>query len=140
MSERIGPELADVHALTRQLLAVSQRARADFADVVSEFGLTPQQARAVLWLEQPSPMVSMAEHLSCDASNVTGLADRLESQGLVERVAGSDRRVKVLRLTARGKQLRARLAARVARDSTVGAQLNDRERAQLRVILNKLLS
>ena len=140
MSERASAELADIHALTRQLLAVAERARADFADVVGEFGLTSQQARAVLWLEQPSPMGSLAEHLSCDASNVTGLADRLEGQGLVERASGPDRRVKVLRLTRRGMRLRARLAVRVAEGSTVGAQLNRDERAQLGAILDKLLS
>lgn len=60
---------------------------ADFAAIASEFGLTPLQARSVLDLESPQPMGSLADHLACEPSNVTGLADRLQALGLVERVA-----------------------------------------------------
>lgn len=140
MSEPASPDLAKVHVLTRQLFAVAERAKSDFADLAGTLGLTPLQARTVLWLENPSAMGGLAEHLSCDASNVTGLADRLETRGLVERVTGPDRRVKLLRLTRRGQRLRAKLAARVAEGSTVGARLNHLERAQLAAILDKLLS
>lgn len=131
--------LAEAHALTAQLLQVAERARADFADVVGEFGLTPVLARAVLWLGEPSTMSALADHLACDASNVTGLADRLDGLGLVERVAGRDRRVKYLQLTRRGVGLRMRLADRVAEGSTVTAQLDRTERRQLEVLLAKLL-
>ena len=37
--------------------------------------------------EQPVPMGRLADTLGCDASNVTGLVDRLEARGLVERRA-----------------------------------------------------
>ena len=140
MSEPASPDLAKVHVLTRQLFAVAERAKSDFADLAGTLGLGPLQARTVLWLENPSAMGGLAEHLSCDASNVTGLADRLETRGLVERVTGPDRRVKLLRLTRRGQRLRAKLAARVAEGSTVGARLIHLERAQLAAILDKLLS
>lgn len=132
--------LADAHALSRRLFQVAERARADFAAVVAELGLTPLQARAVLWLEQPSAMRGLADHLSCDASNVTGLADRLEHLGLVERVTGSDRRVKLLQLTRRGAGLRTDLADQVARGSTVTARLSPTERQQLGRLLDKLLA
>lgn len=134
-----GRTLAEAHGLSRQLFAVAERARNDFAAVVSGFGLTPVQARAVLWLESPSAMRDLAGHLNCDASNVTGVADRLESLGLVQRRAGEDRRVKLLQLTAAGETLRAELADRVARASTVTARLTRAERAQLRAILDKLM-
>ena len=40
------------------------------------------------------PMGRLAETLACDASNVTGLVDRLESRGLVRRQpSAADRRV-----------------------------------------------
>ena len=52
-------------------------------------------------------MGRLAETLSCDASNVTGLVDRLESRGLVRRApSAEDRRVKVLQLTPTGARLR----------------------------------
>ena len=46
--------LGEAHALSRRLFAVTERARADFRDVVAELGLTPQQARTLLWLEEPA--------------------------------------------------------------------------------------
>lgn len=85
-------------------------------------------------------MRGLADHLNCDASNVTGLADRLEHLGLVERVPGSDRRVKVLQLTRRGVALRKDLADRVAKRSTVTARLTATERQQLAGLLDKLLA
>ena len=71
--------------------------------------LSPAQWH-VLHLIQPEEPVSMgrlAETLGCDASNVTGLIDRLEARGLVERrAAAGDRRVKALHLTPAGSRLR----------------------------------
>jgi DNA-binding MarR family transcriptional regulator len=132
--------LRESRALSGRLFQVAERVRADFADVVGEVGLTPLQARTVLWLEEPSAMRALARHLDCDASNVTGLADRLEELGVVERVPGTDRRVKLLRLTPRGARLRADLVERVAAGSTVTAKLTAVERTQLMVLLDKLLA
>ncbi len=84
--------LAEAHALSRRLFQVTERARADFAAAVAELGLTPLQARTVLWLEQPSAMRGLADHLSCDASNVTGLADRLGQLVVLPREVGDVRR------------------------------------------------
>jgi hypothetical protein len=81
-------------------LSVAERAKADFVEVAGQLGLTPLQARTVLWLEQPSAMGGLAEHLSCDASNVTGLADRLETHGRARYRSGSAG--ETLRLTRRG--------------------------------------
>lgn len=133
-------KLEESRALSARLFQVAERAKADFADVVAEVGLTPLQARTVLWLEKPSAMRSLARHLACDASNVTGLADRLEELGVVERAAADDRRVKLLRLTTQGAKLRADLAERVAAGSTVTAKLTTAERAQLAALLDKLLA
>lgn len=140
MSPSSAARLAEARDLSARLFRVAERARADFAAVAAEVGLTPVQARAVLWLGQPSAMRGLADHLTCDASNVTGIADRLEALGLVERVAGDDRRVTLLRLTRRGTTLRADLAERVAAGSTVTARLGVAERRQLAVLLDKLLA
>ncbi len=60
-------------------------------------------------------MGRLAETLACDASNVTGLVDRLESRGLIVRQASpADRRVKVLALTPTGARLREQLHRRMA--------------------------
>ena len=43
-------------------------------------------------------MSSLAGKLFCDDSNVTGIVDRLEARGLIERRREHDRRVKLLGL------------------------------------------
>ena len=78
-------------------LFVSQRGRVP--QVAAEFDLSPMQAHVLRLLEpdQPLPMRTLARKLCCDASNVTGIVDRLEERGLVRRdAAPGDRRVKML--------------------------------------------
>src|SRR6266571_3455878 len=78
----------------------------------AEFDLSPIQCHVLHLIEpgRPLPMSRLADTLSCDASNVTGLVDRLESRGLVRRrPSPRDRRVKVLHLTPTGARLRAQL-------------------------------
>lgn len=133
------PSLAEAHGLSARLFQVIDRMRADFSAIAAELGLTPLQARSILQLEEPQPMRALAEHLACEPSNVTGLADRLEASGLAERVTGVDRRVKLLQLTADGARLRTQLAERVARGSTVTAKLNATDRRALSELLDKLL-
>ena len=132
--------LAESHELSGKLFMVSERARSDFASIAEAFNLTALQARTVLWLEHPSAMRDLADHLACDASNVTGLADRLQRLGLVERVPGADRRIKLLSLTPSGTVTRAKLAKRVGAGSTVSARLSATQRRQLSKLLDELLA
>src|SRR5256885_2465557 len=83
--------------------------RAELPSVAAEFQLSPAQCHVLHLIQpgQPIPMGRLAEALACDASNVTGLVDRLESRGFVRRRASAeDRRVKVLELTPAGAHLR----------------------------------
>ena len=130
---------AEAHAVSRRLFAVIDLLKSDFETVVGRLNLTPLQARTILWLDRPSTMGDLADHLVCDASNVTGLADRLARHGLVERVPGRDRRVKLLRLTPKGIELRRSLDAAVAKGSTVMARLTRTERTQMIELLDKVL-
>jgi DNA-binding MarR family transcriptional regulator len=52
-----------------------------------EFGLSPVQCHVLHLIEpgRPLAMNRLAATLSCDASNVTGLVDRLEARGLLVR-------------------------------------------------------
>jgi DNA-binding MarR family transcriptional regulator len=82
-----------------------------FQTLAKERGLSPQQAATLLNLT-PGVGLNMngiADFLMCDASNVTGIVDKLEARGLARREQGADRRVKVLTLTAEGEALRASL-------------------------------
>ena len=107
-----------------------------------EFELSPVQCHVLHLLEpgRPVPMGRLAETLSCDASNVTGLVDRLEARGLVRRrPSPADRRVKVLELTPAGSRLRARLLKQMTRQSLPLARLSVRERRTLVRILETLV-
>src|SRR5947209_16652798 len=93
----------------------AQRAHLPFSG--EEFDLSPAQCHVLHLIEpgRPLPMRKLAETLSCDASNVTGLVDRLEERGLVaRRPSPDDRRVKELRLTPAGERLRSGLLQRMA--------------------------
>src|SRR5918912_2258053 len=82
-------------------LFTSQRTR--FLAIAAEFDLAPAQLGALKALDPnaPVPMRELAAALACDNSNVTGIVDRLEGRGLVERrPAPGDRRVKMLVVTA----------------------------------------
>src|SRR5213078_1350098 len=65
--------------------------RTHFQRVIVELDLSPPQAYALRRLEpeRPLPMRDLADGLACDASNVTGIVDRLERRGLVERQVSS---------------------------------------------------
>jgi DNA-binding MarR family transcriptional regulator len=81
-----------------------------------ELDLTPSQGLALRRLdpERPLAMSTLAEALACDASNVTGIVDKLETRGLIARRGTEhDRRVKTLVVTERGRALRDRLIARL---------------------------
>src|SRR5215208_6483285 len=84
--------------------------RRDWVTRLGQLGLAPMQAMALRHLdpESPMPMSALADALRCDNSNVTGITDRLEGAGLVERrPVPNDRRVKGLVLTERGREMRA---------------------------------
>jgi DNA-binding MarR family transcriptional regulator len=117
---------------------MAQRAR--FMAAMSEFELSPMQAHALKALdpEHPLPMSDLACQLRCDASNVTGIVDRLEARGLVERRASDkDRRVKALALTERGLELRGRVKARMSEPPEAIKSLSSEDQRVLRDILAK---
>src|SRR5437764_13374230 len=90
--------------------------RADLPMLASKFELSPAQCHVLHLIEpdRPIPMGRLAEALACDASNVTGLVDRLESRGLVRRQpCADDRRVKSLELTPAGVRLRSTVVERI---------------------------
>ncbi|MDT0434992.1 MULTISPECIES: MarR family winged helix-turn-helix transcriptional regulator [Streptomyces] len=120
---------------------VVARFYADYEEAAGEHALTGAQARLLSLLSlQPLPMRKLALKLKCEPSNVTGIVDRLESRGLVERRPDpADRRVKLAAATEEG--------LRVARDLREGlhfaraplAGLSDEERRTLRDLLQRML-
>ena len=110
--------------------------------VAAECGLTPAQCH-VLRLLRPDtavPMRILAERLGCDASNVTGIVDRLEARGLLERrAADHDRRIKELALTPAGIAARAQVIERLGEPPESIARLSADDQQALCAILRKAL-
>ncbi len=127
--------------LHQQLHALGARMRAHFEGCASALGLTFAQAAALQHLDPPIPMRDLATHLLCDASNITGIVDRLEEAGLVARQPHpDDRRVKTVALTAEGRRRRDALRQRVLDDHPVLVALDHHDRAALRDILARVLT
>ena len=95
--------------LTAQVLElfwmVSQAFFDNYDEAAARHDLTRQQAFILAHLlSGPKPMRSLAEHLKCEPSNITGLVDRMEARGLVTREPNpEDRRVKNITATDLGR-------------------------------------
>src|SRR5215212_7720866 len=122
-------------------IGMVQRAKAGIA--LNALGLGFAQAHALRMLdpEEAMPMSALAERLFCDASNVTGIADRLEARGLVRRQsAEGDRRVKALTLTPAGSKLREQVMELMSQPPDAIAALSEADQRALRDILARAVS
>lgn len=133
-------EARDVYGV---LLGLVVMTRGHFERVCGEFGISPPQGHALRELA-PGRVVAMSELagcLRCDASNVTVIADRLEERGLVERrVSESDRRVKTLVVTEKGRELREKFVERLGDAPPEVAELSEGDLRDLRKLLEKVVS
>ena len=86
-------------------------------EMARELDFSPVQLHSLRLLEPgvETPMRALAQQLFCDPSNVTGIVDRLEARGLIERRSlETDRRVKIIRLTPEGQRVRAEVVERMS--------------------------
>src|SRR6478672_10754665 len=131
---------SEAWALMHELFHASRRR---FLAIASEFELSPPQVRALGVLEpgRPVPMSDLAEALHCDNSNVTGIVDRLEDRGLVERrAAAHDRRVKHLVVTPHGARVRARIVAALYAPPEALRAMDPEDQRALRDLLRTALT
>lgn len=108
--------------------------------VASEFDLSPMALKLLYTLEPDAeqPMSVLAETLFCDASNVTGIVDRLEARELIERRDNPrDRRVKLIALTDDGVVLREQIRQRLHEPPAPVAALSSEDQRALRDILRR---
>jgi DNA-binding MarR family transcriptional regulator len=120
---------------------VVARYHAEYELAASHLSLTGAQAKVLALLSrEPTPMRVLANQLHCEPSNVTGIVDRLESRGLVERRPDpADRRIKLAAATDDGRSTADSLRASLdfAREPLAG--LTSLERALLRDLLRRML-
>lgn len=135
------PDPQVTHDIAEHLFALVDRLHVDFETAVAGFELSSAQAKALRFLAEagPVPMRDLATCLRCDASNVTGLIDRLELRGLVERrTAHGDRRVKTLVVTDAGADVATRMWTEVVTGLVSLAGLAEEEQGALLDLLRRL--
>ena len=116
------------------------RHKMHFSGEAAQLGLSAIQARVMLCIEQDAPctMSEVAQEMGCGPSNITGVIDKMEGRGLVERRAREgDRRIKSVALTRKGIALRKRLADRLAQPSPWMLALSPDDQRQLVDILRR---
>lgn len=126
--------------IVRLLMDLSRNLTNHYDARLAELHLTLPQAMLLRQLGDALPMNAVAGKLHCDPSNVTGIVDRLEARGLIERqqLAG-DRRVKHLALTAQGRRLRRRVETILSAAPGLSA-LAASEQAALQDLLKRSLA
>jgi DNA-binding MarR family transcriptional regulator len=97
----LAPIIADFRAAITTLKVLSN-------ERVLKVGLSMAQLNILYTLKRcgEMPMSRLAEMLNVSVSNATGLIDRIEERGLVERTrVPEDRRIVLIRVTAAGEQM-----------------------------------
>ena len=128
-----------IRDVIRMTFELTGRLRAHMDRAAAELDLTPMQARALFASHHAVPMGFLAEALHCDASNITGIVDRLEERGLMERaVDPEDRRRRNLVLTDAGRATTERLRELLGRGNPI-LRLDAGELEVLHSLLLRLL-
>ncbi|MET9452803.1 MarR family winged helix-turn-helix transcriptional regulator [Streptomyces cinerochromogenes] len=126
-----------------ELLSVSLAAYyGDFTTAAASENLTASQGKTLNVLRRgPASMSTLATTLTCDASNMTGIVDRLEKRGLVHREpSASDRRVKNVVLTAEGERVIDVIRGKMHRTLAGLDGLDEQEQATLGTLLERVFS
>jgi DNA-binding MarR family transcriptional regulator len=100
--------MSEEHEVLLSVVVAAQMLEKEADRLMARFGLTRAQLNILMLLryqagESGPDHQSLGRMLVVNRSNVTGLLDRMEAAGLVERAADpADRRVKRVRLTPKG--------------------------------------
>ena len=114
--------------------------RDEFFEAMGRHGLTPPHGQTLTMLaDGPLRMRDIADLMVCDASYVTAIVDNLEHLGLAERgPSATDRRVKEIALTARGRKAAADISRQMTSPPPSLERLAPADRKALARILDKL--
>ncbi|WP_373032663.1 MarR family winged helix-turn-helix transcriptional regulator [Streptomyces sp. NRRL B-2790] len=126
-----------------ELLSVSLAAYyGDFTVAAASEHLTASQGKTLSVLRRgPASMSVLATTLTCDASNMTGIVDRLEKRGLVRREPSpSDRRVKNVVLTAEGERVIDVIRGKMHHTLAGLSRLDEQERDTFHALLERVFT
>lgn len=134
-------EISQFYLALIELLSMTKQSLFKLAGT---YGLTNIQATVLLMLrhlEEPPAMQALAGTLGCDASNITGIVDLLESKKMVSRQEKpGDRRVKVIQIEPAGREISDELLTKAAqeRSKSFAANLTSEEMQTFARLVHKL--
>ncbi|QKW24207.1 MarR family transcriptional regulator [Kitasatospora sp. NA04385] len=134
----VDPITLEVVDLMARLVGLFHR---EYEEAAAARSLTGAQAKVLALLRRgPMPMRHIAQTLSCEPSNITGIVDRLEGRGFVTRESDpQDRRVKLVVATDAGRSASNELRESLNFAREPLAALDGDERGQLRDLLRRML-
>ena len=138
-SSHVQGQIKQIIQLIRKLV----RARELYTkELIKKYHLSASQLHCILVLHEmgPIPPSQIAKHIMVNSSTVTGVIDRLENKGFLQRVRNSkDRRVITISLTKEGEKLAMHAPLPILEQMVEGLKgLPDQERSQIIQSLQKL--
>jgi DNA-binding MarR family transcriptional regulator len=136
------PAVVEQDGLVDALVQTSFVTMALLNKVGGEHDLSLTQLRVLAILrDRRLKMTELADYLGLDKSTMTGLVDRAEKRGLLERVRNpTDGRAVDVRISPDGAELAERLYAQVARSlSPMTSTLTRADQRRLRALLESML-
>src|SRR6202453_1206392 len=139
-----GDPRADASAVSRDILdsmtSLIKLVGGIAQGIASEFDIAPHDLLAMFKLDGVMSMKELSQHMGCDASFITSVADTLERRGFARRAPSQrDRRVKNLVLTEEGIAAKERLMGELAAKMPWSYALDDGERCCFLALLKKAL-
>lgn len=129
--------------LNWQLLRIAITAKHGLMSIAEKYGLTVMQLYTLCLLDADSsiPMNSLSDMINCDASNITGIVDRLFSQKYIKREENpKDRREKMITLTLEGVELCTKISQEISLSEAINTQsLLQIEKETLQALLKKII-
>lgn len=127
-----------------QLFRVAVAAKHNLMDIAESYGLTVMQMYTLCLLETDTsiPMNSLSSTLACDASNVTGIVDRLLQHDYIKREENpKDRREKMITLSPKGAKICEKISESFISGQPQALQaLSKEDKDTLLSLLSKVIS
>src|SRR6478609_9659086 len=101
----------DLDRIVEGIIYLVTESRRLSKDEASQYGVTPTQLSVLKLLHEIGDLSlgTLSRQIRAHNSTVTGIVDRMEAAGLVERArSDEDRRVWIIRLTAQGRKVAER--------------------------------
>ncbi len=138
----VNPDINGVdRGIVNGLTNLVKRAGAISQSIADRFDIAPSDLLALFKLDEVMTMKELAQHMSCDASFVTTIADTLERRGLARREPSPrDRRVKNLVLTAAGLAAKEQMMQELALRMPWCYALDEKERHVFLALIEKMLA